>query len=136
MQIGNKLKRLRELKNLNQEEVAQKLNITKQAYSKIERNETKLDLERIMDLAEIFEIKPEDLLREDNINLNFAKECDSNQFSGTGTIHNNYYYGTESAPMLQKTIEAQQDTIKRLEAEIAFLRKMLEEQINSQNRTK
>jgi transcriptional regulator with XRE-family HTH domain len=136
MQIGNKLKRLRELKNLNQEEVAQKLNITKQAYSKIERNETKLDLERIMDLAEIFEIKPEDLLREDNINLNFAKECDSNQFSGTGTIHNNYYYGTESAPMLQKTIEAQQETIKRLEAEIAFLRKMLEEQINSQNRTK
>ena len=134
MQIGNKLKRLRELKNLNQEEVAQKLNITKQAYSKIERNETKLDLERIMDLAEIFEIKPEDLLREDNINLNIAKECDSNQFSGTGTIHNNYYYGTASTPILQKTIEAQQEAIKRLEAEIAYLRKLLETQLNVQNK--
>ena len=135
MQIGNKLKRLRELKNLNQEEVAQKLNITKQAYSKIERNETKLDLERIMDLAEIFEIKPEDLLREDNINLNYAKECDyENQFSGTSTIHNNYYYGTESTPILQKTIEAQQETIKRLEAEIDYLRKLLETQLNVQNK--
>ena len=43
MKIGDKLKRIRDIKGLKQEEVAALLKITPQAYSKVERNETKLD---------------------------------------------------------------------------------------------
>jgi transcriptional regulator with XRE-family HTH domain len=114
MQIGSKLKRLREMKNLKQEEIAKKLNISKQAYSKIEREETKLDIQRIMDLSEIFEVSPEDLLKIEGVSLNHAKECDSpNQFTGAmSTVNNHYYYGNELTPLLQKTIESQQESIK------------------------
>ncbi len=129
MLIGSKLKRLRELKNLNQEEIAKKLNITKQAYSKIERNETKLDIDRLKDLSEIFEIPLDELLKldENSINLNHAKECDSpNQFTGTMSTVNNFYYGNEMTPILEKTIQTQQEIITRLENEVAFLRKTLE----------
>ena len=132
MQIGSKLKRLREMKNLKQEDIAKKLNISKQAYSKIERDETKLDVDRIIDLSEIFEVSPEELLKGDycNVNLNQPKECDNQQFSGNqSTINNHYYYGNEQVPLLQKTIDSQQETIKRQEAEIAYLRKLVEEQL-------
>jgi transcriptional regulator with XRE-family HTH domain len=132
MHIGSKLKRLREIKNLKQEDVAKRLNISKQAYSKIERDETKLDIQRIMDLSEIFEVSAEELLRGEscNVNLNQPKECNNQQFSGNlSTINNHYYYGNEITPLLQKTIESQQETIKRLESELLYLRKLLEEQI-------
>jgi transcriptional regulator with XRE-family HTH domain len=132
MHIGSKLKRLREIKNLKQEDVAKRLNISKQAYSKIERDETKLDIQRIMDLSEIFEVSAEELLRGEscNVNLNQPKECNNQQFSGNLiTINNHYYYGNEITPLLQKTIESQQETIKRLESELLYLRKLLEEQI-------
>jgi transcriptional regulator with XRE-family HTH domain len=132
MHIGSKLKRLREIKNLKQEDVAKRLNISKQAYSKIERDETKLDIQRIMDLSEIFEVSAEELLRGEscNVNLNQPKECNNQQFSGNlSTINNHYYYGNEITPLLQKTIESQQETIKRLESELLYLRKLLEEQL-------
>ena len=131
MLIGSKLKRLREMKNLKQEEIAKKLNISKQAYSKIERDETKLDVQRIIELSEIFEVNPEELLKGDGVYFNHAKECDSpNQFTGAmSTVNNHYYYGNEQGPLLQKTIETQQETIKRLETEVNFLRKLLEEQL-------
>lgn len=131
MQIGSKLKRLREIKNLKQEDIAKRLNISKQAYSKIERDDTKLDIDRIMNLSEIFEVSPEELLKSEGTNINQAKECDSpNMFTGAmSTINNHYYYGNEQAPLLQKTIDSQQETIKRQEAEIAYLRRLVEEQL-------
>jgi hypothetical protein len=60
-----------------------------------------------------------------------AKECDSpTQFTGAmSTVNNHYYYGNETTPLLQKTIESQQETIKRLESELSYLRKLLEEQL-------
>ena len=133
MHIGSRLKRLREMKNLKQEEIAKRLNISKQAYSKIERDETKLDIQRIMDLSDIFEVTPEELLKLDGINFNHAKECDSpNQFTGAmSTVNNHYYYGNELTPLLQKTIETQQETIKRLESDVSYLRKLLEEQMGN-----
>ena len=132
MQIGSKLKRLREMKNLKQEDIAKKLNISKQAYSKIERDETKLDIQRIMDLSDIFEVTPEELIKGDscNINLNQPKECNNQQFSGNlSTINNHYYYGNELTPLLQKTIDSLQEIIKRQEAEITYLRRLVEEQL-------
>lgn len=131
MQMGSKLKRLREIKNLKQEDIAKRLNISKQAYSKIERDETKLDIDRIVNLSEIFEVTPEELFKSEGTNINQAKDCDTSnqQYSGTLSTINHYYYGNEHAPLLQKTIDSQQETIKRQEAEIAYLRKLVEEQL-------
>lgn len=56
MYIGEKIKKVRHLKGLTQEQVALKLCISKQAYGKIERNQTKVDVERLYQLYDILEI--------------------------------------------------------------------------------
>lgn len=59
--IGHKIRKVREFKGLSQEYMAQKLNISQRAYSKMERGETKIDFERIEDVSKILEVDPMDL---------------------------------------------------------------------------
>lgn len=47
MNINEKIKRLREEKHWSQEEMAQKLNMSKNGYAKIERGETSASLEQV-----------------------------------------------------------------------------------------
>ena len=59
--IGTKIKNIRELKNLTQEYVAEKLDISQAAYSKLENGETKVSDEKLVQIAEVLEVKPEDI---------------------------------------------------------------------------
>jgi len=65
MILGHKIKNIRELKNLTQEFVAEKLDISQSAYSKIER-ETKMSDEKLAQIADALEVKPEDILAFDS----------------------------------------------------------------------
>lgn len=62
MNIGEKLFELRKAKNLSQEEVADKLNVTRQTVSKWETNQSMPDLDKVVPLCELFEISTEELL--------------------------------------------------------------------------
>lgn len=62
MNIGEKLFELRKAKNLSQEEVADKLNVTRQTVSKWETNQSTPDFDKIVPLCELFEIGTEELL--------------------------------------------------------------------------
>lgn len=62
MNIGEKLFELRKEKNLSQEEVAEKLNVTRQTVSKWETNQSTPDFDKIIPLCELFEIGTEELL--------------------------------------------------------------------------
>lgn len=65
MILGHKIKNIRELKNLTQEFVAEKLDISQSAYSKIEW-ETKISDEKLAQIAEALDVKPEDILAFDS----------------------------------------------------------------------
>lgn len=54
--FGDKIKNLRKLKNMTQEELSIKLNITYQAISKWERNISSPDFETVVKLSEIFNV--------------------------------------------------------------------------------
>lgn len=56
LEIGNKIKKLRELKNFTQQYMAQNLSMTTAGYSKIERGETDLSVNRLADIAKILEV--------------------------------------------------------------------------------
>lgn len=58
------LKRLRLLNNLTQEAIAKKLNISQNAYSLMENGKTKIDVQRIRQLIEIFNVNSTELLIE------------------------------------------------------------------------
>lgn len=52
------MKILRESRNFSQEYIAGKLGINQNAYSKLENGKVKITLERIRQLAEIYDVKP------------------------------------------------------------------------------
>lgn len=62
MNIGEKLFELRKGKNLSQEDVAEKLNVTRQTVSKWETNQSMPDFDKIMPLCELFGISSDELL--------------------------------------------------------------------------
>ena len=62
MNLGEKLFELRKEKNLSQEEVADKLNVTRQTVSKWETNQSTPDFDKIMPICELFGISTEELL--------------------------------------------------------------------------
>ncbi len=59
--IGNKIKNIRELKNLTQEYMAERLDISQSAYSKLEKGDIKVSQEKLSQIANILEVKPEDI---------------------------------------------------------------------------
>jgi transcriptional regulator with XRE-family HTH domain len=66
--FSKKLKILREINNYTQEYVARVLDISQNAYSLIEKGTTKITLDRIEVLAELYKTTPSELV---NINDNF-----------------------------------------------------------------
>lgn len=62
MDIGEKLFELRKGKGLSQEEVAEKLNVTRQTVSKWETNQSTPDFDKIIPICELYGITTEELL--------------------------------------------------------------------------
>jgi len=60
--LGERLFELRKSKNLTQDDVAEKLNVTRQTVSKWETNQSTPDFDKIVPLCELFEIGVEELL--------------------------------------------------------------------------
>lgn len=59
--IGNKIKNIRELKNFTQGYMAEKMDISQAAYSKLEKGNVKISPEKLAEIAKILEVNPEDI---------------------------------------------------------------------------
>ena len=67
----NKLKQLRKMNKYTTKEMAEKLNISKPFYSQLENKKRRLSYEMAIKIADIFELKPDDIFYENmkkNIN--------------------------------------------------------------------
>ncbi len=116
---GFKIRRMREMMGKTQEELAKHLNLTHQAYSRMERGETGISTERLEKIAAALGIRIEDFYADDkkvvitnNTNHGEAKE---NSVQVHLTINEN----EKMLELLQQRIAAQAD-------EINYLRKQLE----------
>lgn len=69
MSVNNKIRALRELNNWSQEDMAERLNMSKSSYSRLERDERKLDLVKLEKLARIFKIDIGELIASDDKEL-------------------------------------------------------------------
>lgn len=69
--VGQRLQLLRIEKNLTQEQMGEKLNLSTSAYCKIEYGETDLTLTRLNKIAEVFDIHPMELFSKINGTANF-----------------------------------------------------------------
>ncbi len=59
--LGTKIKKIRELRNLTQDHMADKLGISQSAYSKLETDETTISQERLVQIAKALDITVQDI---------------------------------------------------------------------------
>ena len=74
MNIGDRLKELREEKGLTQNEVAERLDVSFQAVSSWERDEYKPDTDNLIKLAEIYDVSLSNIVEERKHNLKTKKQ--------------------------------------------------------------
>lgn len=76
MAVTDKIRALRELNNWSQEEMAERMNISKSSYSRLERDENKLDLAKLEKLAAIFKIDVAELITKEGQGAGFTNRCE------------------------------------------------------------
>lgn len=82
MSIGTKLSELRKKHNFSQEELAEKLDVTRQTISKWELDETSPDLNSAKKLSVIFQISLDDLVENDIKNIVVEKVSNTEKLAG------------------------------------------------------
>lgn len=117
--IGQKIKKLRELKNLTQSHMASELGITQGAYSKIELGETEVTYTKLNRIAEIFGMAPEDII---SFNEQMIFNVMHNQ-TGNGLVVNK--------GLTDKETNLYENQIAQLKEENIYLKKVLDKLLNS-----
>jgi len=105
--VKEKIKNIRELKNLTQEYVAEKLGITQAAYSKIESGTTKVSYEKLFQISNILGVEINELLNFDSQkffnNLNNVKG-NNNGITLGATQENIETFYQDKIKLLEKVI--------------------------------
>lgn len=115
MILGHKIKKLRELKDLTQEYMAQELGLNQSAYSKIESGASDVSFSKLEKIATVLGLKPEDIL---SFNEQMVFNVMNNQ-TGNGLVINNSVSENEKGLYVSQ--------ISSLKEEIAHLKKILDQ---------
>lgn len=113
MVIGNKIKKLRELKNYTQDYMADKLQMSQSNYSRIENNELDLPFSKLQQIAEIFEISIIDLI-----------EFDAKYFFNN--VHAQTINGNITHAMSTNEKKLYEEQIEGLKREVSYLKEIIE----------
>lgn len=137
MELNNKIKRLREVSELSQEEMAEKMHMSTNSYGRIERGEVKISLERLEQIAAIFKIDVAELISKPESGLIFlvtAGDGSTNHYYGNpvgNSSSNHPYYGNTEALVSEneklKLMLAHKDAmLEQKDREINLLKKLLD----------
>lgn len=117
--IIKKIAEIRSKKGFSYENMAQDLDLSTSAYRKIETGETKLTVERLVDISKILETPLNDLLDTES-QKNFNQEIRENATGYQAVDNENIYY--EYSEVSKKLIEVYEQQIKDLKAELEHLK--------------
>jgi transcriptional regulator with XRE-family HTH domain len=116
LHIGQKIKKLRELKNLTQSHVAQQLGVTQSAYSKMELGESEVTYSKLERISDVLGMKPEEVIA---FNDQMIFNISNNQYGGNVFSHIDQNGITENERKLYH------DQIDLLKNEVAHLKEMI-----------
>ena len=74
MSVNEKIRKIREAKVWSQEQMAEKLTMSLTGYAKIERGESKIYLDKLEQIAQVFDIDIIELMQSDGKNICFQIE--------------------------------------------------------------
>ncbi|MGV8091053.1 MAG: helix-turn-helix domain-containing protein [Mangrovibacterium sp.] len=118
------IRKHREYKGLRQQDLADRLNMNLRSYQNLESGATKLDLERLAQIAEVLETPIEDLLRQDGVFIHQEIKEASGTGSGAGHIYNNYGVDKD---VLDKLIASKEGEIQMLKEENKYLKDKIDQ---------
>jgi transcriptional regulator with XRE-family HTH domain len=113
--IGHKIKKLRELKNLTQEHMAKSIGISQGAYSRMELGETEITYTKLEKISEELGMKPEEVIA---FNESLVFNVMNNQ-TGNGLVINNNQITEEDKNLYQQQIAILKD-------ENSYLKKVID----------
>ena len=117
--IGHKIKKLRELKNLTQEHMAKSIGISQGAYSRMELGETEITYTKLEKISEELGMKPEEVIA---FNESLVFNVMNNQTGNGLVINNNQMSDNEKNSFEQQ--------ILLLKEENSYLKKVIDGLLN------
>lgn len=133
MKTQDKIRAIRTQQKISQEQMAERLDLTPQVYSKIESGKTKLSLDRIQQIAQILNIDVTELIHnnDNGVFLLINENC-TNENLNNGAI---IYHGNQQSineqelkhdnEKMQLIITHKDEIIEQLKQENALLKQML-----------
>lgn len=108
MKTHEKIQVLRKAKGLTQDDLAEQLNMSKNGYANIEQNNTKLTIDRLVQISAVLGIEPKQLLDNGSDVFHFFTDIQNN-------THNHYSNGVD------------EQRLQNLEKEVYYLKQMIEQ---------
>lgn len=123
-EIHDNIRLMRENKNLTQEEMADKLNMSTSGYAKIERGETKLYHEKLEKIANVFGVSINHLFPSKNENITVCM----NMNESTDCNNNSVYYGDSDLEIaqLKKSLAHNKELLQQKDSELQTLKDVIE----------
>lgn len=120
VKLGQKIKKLRELKNLTQAHMAHEIGVSQSAYSKMELGETEITYSKLEKVASVLGMRPEEVI---TFHESMVFKVINNPQSNPGFIA-----PQQSLSALEKKLYI--NKIKTLKAEVEYLKRMLEKTLS------
>lgn len=114
MEIGVKIKKIRELRSYTQDFMADMLGVSQSTYSRFEKDEGDLTISQLNKIAEVLDVKVEDLI---NFDEKFVFNNYSSNQANQGYIINNI------SPVEKELYENHIGTLKK---EVEYLKQLLD----------
>ncbi|SDL68089.1 helix-turn-helix domain-containing protein [Chryseobacterium taihuense] len=123
--IGKRIRTFRENKGFSQEELAEKLHISRSTYQRIENGETNSWINHIENICHSLEVNLDDILKPEEGYVQVNNNNESTNDNGSGVIQNqtiNYHNSDRLIENLYDTIASLKEENRLLKEEINLLK--------------
>lgn len=112
VQVGERLKKLREVKGYSQEEVADGLHISRSAYERMENGKSHTWASQLENLATFFEVSPEYFVKETPNEQNNQDQKGGIALQNNGTINTINYLSEKLIEQYEKRIAMLEERLR------------------------
>lgn len=118
MNVGSKIRHIRQMKNLSQENLATALGISQKSYSELENGKISITIDKLEEIAKILKVSMEDI---------FNYSTDKVFYYNNNTIENGYIENVNNLNkgLVQDLKEQHKIHVEDLKNQIEFLKGLL-----------
>ncbi|MDR3025260.1 helix-turn-helix transcriptional regulator [Chryseobacterium sp.] len=122
--IGKRIRKHREEKGISQEDLAEKLHISRSTYQRIENGETNSWVNHIQNICTSLDVSMEDILKPEEAALQINTHNESTNDNSSGIIQNQ----TNNYNTSEKLIEQYEERIRELKEQVEYWKNKAEKQ--------